>query len=62
MGPDGALWFNDNGTTKAIGRIDPATHQISEYSAGMNAGANLGRITVGADGNIWFGDKGHDAV
>ena len=58
VGPDGDLWFTDNGTTKAVGRIDPATHAISEFSVGLNAGANLGRIAVGPDGNLWFGDKG----
>ena len=58
VGPDGALWFMDGGTTQAIGRIDPTTHAISEFSTGLNPGAHLGRIAVGPDGNIWFGDKG----
>ena len=58
VGPDGALWFMDGGTTQAIGRIDPTTHAISEFSAGLNPGASLGRIAVGPDGNLWFGDKG----
>ena len=43
---------------QAIGRIDPTTHAISEFSSGLNAGASLGRIAVGPDGNLWFGDKG----
>ena len=36
VGPDGALWFMDAGTTQAIGRIDPTTHAITEFSAGLN--------------------------
>jgi hypothetical protein len=46
----------DGGTPQAIGRIDPTTHVISEFS--LPAGASLGRIAVGPDGNLWFGDKG----
>src|SRR5213078_1253926 len=57
-GPDGNLWFTDQGTTKAIGMINPTTHAISEFSTGLNPGANLGRVAVGPDGNLWFGDKG----
>jgi hypothetical protein len=58
VGPDGALWFMDGGTTQAIGRIDPTTHAINEFSTGLNPGASLGRIAVGPDGSLWFGDKG----
>src|SRR5207248_9264930 len=58
VGPDGNLWFSDNGTTQAIGRIDPATHAISEFSSGLNPGTSLGRIAAGPDGNLWFADKG----
>ena len=47
------------GTTKAIGTIDPTTHAISEFSAGLNAGsAPQQGITTGPDGNIWFDDRG----
>src|SRR4029079_9104306 len=58
VGPDDALWFMDGGTTPAIGRIDPTTHAISEFSSGLSAGSSLGRITVAPDGNIWFANKG----
>ena len=58
VGPDGALWFMDGGSTQAIGRIDPITHAISEYSSGLRPGILLGRVAVGPDGNVWFGDKG----
>ena len=38
-GPDGNLWFTDQGTTKAIGRITPAG-AITEFSSGLNAGSD----------------------
>ena len=42
----------------AIGRIDPTTQAITEFSSGLNPGIALGRLAAGPDGNIWFGDKG----
>jgi streptogramin lyase len=58
-GPDGNVWFTDSGTTKAIGTIDPTTHAISEFSAGLNPGANLQQgLVAGPDGNLWFTDSG----
>ena len=56
-GPDGNLWFVDQGTTKAIGRITP-TGQITEFSAGLNAGSLPVAIAAGPDGNLWFADEG----
>jgi hypothetical protein len=50
--PDGNLWFTDNGTTKAIGKITP-TGTITEYSTGLAPG-NLYFIAPGPDGNVWF--------
>ena len=58
VGPDGALWFMDGGTTPAIGRIDPTTHAITEFNIGLKPAVGLGRVAVGPDGNLWFGDKG----
>lgn len=50
-GPDGALWFTDAGLEE-IGRIT-VTGQITEYAA--NRGYDeLGYITPGADGTLWF--------
>ena len=58
-GPDGNVWFTDSGTTKAIGVINPTTHAISEFSAGLNPGSNLQQgLVAGADGNLWFTDAG----
>ena len=58
LGSDGNLWFADNGTTKAIGRVVPSTGAITEYSTGLNAGAALSQPVVGPDGNMWFYDGG----
>src|SRR5262245_32283529 len=38
FGPDGNVWFTDQGT-RAIGVINPVTHAVSEFSAGLNAGS-----------------------
>ena len=56
-GPDGNLWFTDDGTTDAIGRITPSG-QITEFSAGLNPSADTVGIAMGPDGNLWFTDQG----
>ncbi len=57
-GPDGNVWFTDNGTTAAVGEINPGTDTISELSTGLNAGSALRGIAAGPDGNLWFADSG----
>jgi streptogramin lyase len=52
-GPDGNLWFTDQGTTKAIGRITP-DGAISEIALPSTSVPR--QIRVGADGNVWFTD------
>ncbi len=56
-GPDGNLWFTDDGTTRAIGRITPRG-AITEFSTGLNAGSAPRSIVAGSDGNLWFTDDG----
>ena len=56
VGPDGNLWFNDMGTTKAIGRIT-TSGTITEFSQGLNAGSAPADIAPGPDGNVWFNDR-----
>jgi hypothetical protein len=51
------MWFTDDGTPPAIGRITPAG-AITEYSTGLNANSNPSVIVAGADGNVWFTDPG----
>src|SRR6478752_1050249 len=56
-GPDGNLWFTEQGLLPGIGRIT-ATGDIVTYPAPNGAG--LAGLDVDADGNLWFGeaDKG----
>lgn len=61
LGPDGAIWFTDigaynAGTTShgAIGRIDPGTGSITEYTAGLLANTEPYAIVAGSDGRLWF--------
>jgi streptogramin lyase len=50
VGPDGALWFTENG---GIGRIS-TSGEITEYPLPANHGG-IG-ITSGPDGRVWFVD------
>jgi hypothetical protein len=50
VGPDGALWFTENGSSK-IGQITTAGN-FSEVVAPANSGP-FGIVT-GADGHLWF--------
>jgi uncharacterized repeat protein (TIGR01451 family) len=51
-GPDGNLWFTENGGNK-IGQINPTTHSIVDFPLPPNGGGPAG-ITAGPDGNLWF--------
>jgi streptogramin lyase len=54
IGPDGDIWFSDQGTT-SIGKIAPSG-TISEYP--ITGSAFPTNITVGPDGDLWFSDNG----
>ncbi len=55
-GPDGNLWFTEQGLLPGIGRITP-TGDITEYSTGL---LNVPGDIVGeaTDGGVWFTQKG----
>jgi virginiamycin B lyase len=53
-GPDGNVWFADDGSPGAIGRITPSS-QIAEFTMGLNSPQ---WIALGPDGNLWFTDFG----
>jgi len=57
LGPDGNLWFAQEGSHPAIGRITPAG-RITEFADGLNRGSLPFEITVGPDGAMWFTDQG----
>jgi virginiamycin B lyase len=56
-GPDGVLWFTEVNVNK-IGRIDPATHIITEYPIPTPKSGAAEGITSGPDGAIWFSEGG----
>jgi streptogramin lyase len=65
-GPDGNLWFTQEGAVPGIGRITPAG-VITEYPAGVATGFSAGMvpkgITEGPDGALWFTEQGaSDAI
>jgi streptogramin lyase len=41
---------------RGAGRIDPTTHLIQEFSAGLTPGGAPNGITLGADGYIWLAE------
>ncbi len=58
-GPDGNVWFTDNGTTPAIGEVNTTSGTVTEWSIALNggsAGRSPGTIAAGPDGNLWFAD------
>jgi streptogramin lyase len=56
-GADGNLWFTDDGSTRAIGRITPSG-AINEFTAGLNPGSLPTSIVAGPGGSLWFADDG----
>ncbi len=52
-GPDGNLWFTEQGNSGAIGRITPAG-VITEFTEGLSVNSKPTGIAAGPDGNIWF--------
>jgi streptogramin lyase len=54
LGPDGSMWFTDDGTP-AIGRV-ATDGTITEYTSGLPYGARPYSIVPGPDGNMWFSD------
>jgi streptogramin lyase len=50
-GPDGKMWFTDEGTGK-IGKVTSGG-TITEYASGRN---NPRGIATGSDGNLWFAE------
>ncbi|MGO9958896.1 MAG: hypothetical protein ACLP50_23525 [Solirubrobacteraceae bacterium] len=59
VGSDHALWFCLDGTTPAIGRIDPATGTITHFALASDPQS----VVEGPDGNVWFmGGAGTPAI
>ena len=60
-GPDGNLWFTEEGVLPGIGKIT-TSGTITEYPAGLTSGFSLlmtpKGITEGPDGKLWFTEQG----
>ena len=54
LGPDGAIWFAELGTSK-VGRI-ATDGTLLEFTV-PTAGANVIGVTTGPDGAIWFTEE-----
>lgn len=54
-GPDGNMWFTDDGTTPEIGQITPGG-EIQEFE--LPSDSDPVDIAAGPDGNLWFTDGG----
>jgi streptogramin lyase len=58
VGPDGNLWFTDQGDPRAIGRVKP-DGTINEFVGPLDPLNNFpNELTAGADGDVWFTDDG----
>jgi len=55
-GPDGALWFAENGTLGAVGRIS-TDGVVTHYPLPSSVAGTLTAITNGPDGALWFIDS-----
>jgi virginiamycin B lyase len=53
VGADGALWFTEQMVNK-IGRLDPKTGEIKEYTLPSDKNAGPHGLMADRDGNIWF--------
>jgi streptogramin lyase len=60
-GPDGNLWFTEEGGGGRIGRITPAG-VITEFSTGITPGSVPFDIVTGPDGNLWFPEAKADKI
>ena len=59
-GPDGNLWFTES-TGDRIGRITPSG-VVTEFAAGITAGASHADIALAPDGNMWFTERARSRI
>lgn len=57
VGPDGFVWFTSL-ADDLIGRLDPATGDVTTYPGEPGEIDGPGSLTIGADGNVWFTNTG----
>src|SRR5207302_1976059 len=57
VGPDGRMWFTEQGAPSFIGRADANGANVTETAVTTTANTKHGHIAVGPDGNIWFTEQ-----
>ena len=57
VGPDGNLWFAEDGPPGRVARITPSG-AVTEFSNGVTADGQPFDITLGPDGNLWMTESG----
>jgi streptogramin lyase len=64
LGPEGDLWFAEVNNPECssechskVGRINPVTDAVAEFSAGITAGSQPWDMATGPDGNLWFSER-----
>ena len=55
-GPDGAVWFSDQQSANALGRLTPEG-TVTEFSTGLQTNAAVDAVVGGPDGKVWFDDQ-----
>jgi streptogramin lyase len=55
-GLDGNVWFTENRNSK-VGRVNPATRKIDEFSDGVTPNSQPSEITLGESGHLWFTEE-----
>src|SRR5205823_3906106 len=61
VGADGIVWYTDHARGK-LGRLDPATGQVREFTCPGGDGSQPYGIAVGTDGRIWYDESGSDDI
>jgi streptogramin lyase len=65
VGPEGDLWFAEinnvpceaGGCPSRVGRINPTTDAVAEFTTGITEGSQPWDMALGPDGNLWFSER-----
>jgi virginiamycin B lyase len=59
---DGKLWIPDMGSVNTIGRLDPQTGAIQEFTAPNSFPAGIHSAVPAPDGSVWFSEQAANKV